>query len=87
MQKSPLFSISLNDTGKAIIMLLITGFVTTLGGSLLPVLTGGGFPTWIELVDILKFSLATALASGFSYILKNMFTNSDGKFAKKEGAE
>ena len=64
------------DFGKGILVSIGTAFFMVLT----PVLQSGGMPT----MDQLKMAGLAALAAGFTYIGKNLFTNSNGQIAKKE---
>jgi hypothetical protein len=65
---------------------LLKGLLITVSGtvvaSLITILNTGRLPNVVELKGI---GIA-ALSVGFSYLVKNYFTNSQNKFAQKEGA-
>jgi len=67
------------DLGKG----LLIAFLTTLLGGILELLQTGNLPTtWVAFQPILEASLA----AGVSYLLKNLFTNSEGQLARGERA-
>lgn len=69
------------DWFKAIQMFIITSMVVTLGGFILV----PGFDLFTaDWVSIIKSTVNTAVIATFSYLLKNMFTTSNGQFLGKE---
>ena len=64
------------DLGKGVLVAFLTVFV----GSLSSALNAGTFPT----LDQIYGWLLPALAAAGAYLLKNLFTNSDGQVAKPE---
>ena len=77
MKNSKFFNLNWADLGKG----LLIAFLTALLGGLLELLQAGELPTtWIAFQPIFELSLAAAV----SYLLKNLFTNSDGQIAKGE---
>ena len=76
MKKSSFLTLGLSDVGKGLIMAFLAAFLMTLYG----VLSSGGFPTHAQWIDALR----TAITAAMAYLLKNVFTNSDDQFLKKE---
>lgn len=72
---SKLFRINLTDVQKGIFTALATAIVVNL-----TTIIGEGWPTPAELLDSLRLGL---YAAG-GYIIKNIFTNSDGQVLRKE---
>jgi hypothetical protein len=59
---------------------LITAIFGAIGGFILPILQSGSFDfNWTTI-------LKAAVAAAFGYLSKQLFTNSDGQFMKKETA-
>lgn len=57
---------------------LITAIFGAVSGIILPIIQSGSFSIdWMMVVR-------AALAAAFGYLAKNLFTNSDGQFMKKE---
>lgn len=59
--------------------LLVTVFTTLLTG-IYAILAAGTFPTWAQFQPY----LVSSIAAGIAYVLKNLGSNSDGQFLKKE---
>lgn len=77
MKKSKFLNINWADIGKG----LLIAFLTALLGGILEKLQTGELPTtWIAFQPILELSLSAAVA----YLLKNLFTNSEGQIARGE---
>lgn len=77
MKNSKFFKLNWADLGKG----LLIAFLTALLGGLLELLQAGMLPTtWAAFQPILELSLAASV----SYLLKNLFTNSEGQIAKGE---
>ena len=77
MKNSKFFNLNWADLGKG----LLIAFLTALLGGLLELLQAGTLPTtWVAFQPIFELSLAAAV----SYLLKNLFTNSEGQIAKGE---
>lgn len=77
MNNSKFFNLNWADLGKG----LLIAFLTALLGGLLELLQAGELPTtWLAFQPILEVSLSAAVA----YLLKNLFTNSEGQIAKGE---
>lgn len=77
MNNSKFFNLNWADLGKG----LLIAFLTALLGGLLELLQAGELPTtWAVFQPILEVSLSAAVA----YLLKNLFTNSEGQLAKGE---
>jgi hypothetical protein len=74
---SSFFSINLKDLGKGIIIAVITAFVTALYQQ---ISAGNVIPT----ADQLRADAVVALGAAISYLLKNLVTNSEGKFLTKD---
>jgi hypothetical protein len=74
---SKFFNLNWADLGKG----LLIAFLTALLGGILELLQAGQLPTtWVAFQPILEVSLSAAVA----YLLKNLFTNSEGQLAKGE---
>lgn len=77
MKNSKFFNLNWADLGKG----LLIAFLTALLGGVLELLQAGELPTtWVAFQPILELSLAAAV----SYLLKNLFTNSEGQLARGE---
>lgn len=77
MNNSKFFNLNWADLGKG----LLIAFLTALLGGLLELIQAGTLPTtWVQFQPILELSLAASV----SYLLKNLFTNSEGQIAKGE---
>ena len=77
MKQSKFFNLNWADLGKG----LLVAFLTALLGGILELLQAGTLPTpWVAFQPILEVSLSAAVA----YLLKNLFTNSEGQIAKGE---
>lgn len=76
MKTSSFLSLNLSDVGKGLLMAFLAAFLMTLYG----VLSSGGFPTNEQWIDALR----TAITAAMAYLLKNVFTNSEDQFLKKE---
>ena len=77
MKNSKFFNLNWADLGKG----LLIAFLTALLGGLLELLQAGTLPTtWVMFQPILEVSLSAAVA----YLLKNLFTNSEGQLARGE---
>lgn len=63
---------------------LLKGFIVAIGTavltSLLPIIQTGALPD----IATLKAIAISGVAAGIAYLLKNLFTNSNGEVAKKE---
>jgi len=73
---SKLFQLNAQDVLKGIV---IAALVTVLG-SIQSILEAGELPTQTEWMNIAKMAGAAII----SYLLKNLFTNSQGQIAKPE---
>lgn len=77
MKRSRFLNVNWADLGKG----LLIAFLTALLGGLLELLQAGEIPTtWIAFQPIFEL----ALAAGVSYLLKNLFTNSEGQLMRGE---
>lgn len=76
MAQSKFFGLDVSDAVKGIIMAFTAAVLTAVYAAI----SDGDWPSKAELLDSLRVGFTAALA----YILKNLFTNSDGTFAKKE---
>ena len=77
MKRSNFFNLNWADLGKG----LLIAFLTALLGGILELIQAGTLPTtWVQFQPILELSLAASV----SYLLKNLFTNSEGQLAKGE---
>lgn len=73
---SDFFKLNWRDIGKAVLMLFITSVLTTIT----EVIGTGSLPTLSQI----KTALLSGLIVSIGYIIKNVFTNSDGEALKKE---
>jgi hypothetical protein len=73
---SQFFNLNLKDLAKGAIVAIISAVVT----AIIPVIESGTLPT----IEQLKAAGWMALTAGVSYLLKNLFTNSDDSFLKGE---
>lgn len=73
---SQFFNLNLRDLAKGAVVAIISALVTTI----IPVVDSGSLPTFEQL----KSAGWVALTAGVSYLLKNLFTNSDDAFMKGE---
>jgi surface polysaccharide O-acyltransferase-like enzyme len=74
---SGLLKLSLKDLAKGFLIAVIMAFVTTL----YQLIQAGNFDlTWLYFKPIVFASLG----AGLSYLIKNLFSNSDGQFLTKE---
>lgn len=76
---SQFFNLNLKDLAKGAIVAIISAIVT----AVIPVIDSGSLPTFEQL----KAAGWMALTAGVSYLLKNLFTNSDDSFLKGEPVE
>lgn len=74
--RSSLFKLNLRDLVNG----LITAFFTSLLTGIYNLLTTGTIINWISI----KVILLTAIAAMIGYLIKNLFTNSEGKVFKME---
>lgn len=73
---SGLFKLKLYDYVKGVIVAIVTAILT----SILPIIQTGALPD----LATLKTIAISAVSAGLAYLLKNLFTNSDGELAKPE---
>jgi hypothetical protein len=73
---SKLFNLNLRDFAKGLIVAVFTVIITGVGD----IVATGGLPTGAQWKAI---GLAT-LSAAIAYIIKNLLTNSEGKFLAKE---
>jgi hypothetical protein len=73
---SKFLNLNLSDFAKGLIVAVLTVIVTGIGD----IVATGGFPTGPQL----KIIGLAALSAGIAYIIKNLLTNSEGKFLAKE---
>ncbi len=76
---SQFFNLNLKDLIKGAIVAIISAIVT----AIIPVIDSGSLPT----MEQLKAAGWMALTAGVSYLLKNLFTNSNDSFLKGEPVE
>jgi len=74
--RSPFFRLNWQDILKG----LVTAFFSALVTGVYELLKTGGVIDWITIRPILISSVASMLG----YLIKNLFTNSEGKLFKKE---
>jgi histidine ammonia-lyase len=74
---SGLFKLNFNDLFKG----FIVAALAAIGTILVPMLDAGTLPTLAQLGT----AGAAGLTAGLAYLVKNLFTNSDGQIAKPEG--
>ncbi len=80
MKNSKIFNLNWVDLGKGLLIAFLAAFL----GGILELLQTGVLPvTWALLQPILEISLA----AGVSYLLKNLFTNSQGELGKNESGK
>jgi hypothetical protein len=77
MNQSPYFSLNWQDALKGFVVAAITAALGIIAQS---IDAGHVLPTLAEL----KAAGIAGLGAGVAYLLKNLFTNSGGKLAKKE---
>ena len=73
---SGLFKLNFNDLLKG----FIVAALAAIGTILVPMLDAGALPTLAQLGT----AAAAGLTAGLAYLVKNIFTNSDGQIAKPE---
>ena len=76
MKQSKFLSLGKNDFIKASIMALLSSFVT----AIIPTLESGALPTLLQI----KAAAVVGLTAALSYLLKNVLTNSNDNFLRKE---
>ena len=76
MAASKFLGLNISDAVKGIIMAFLAAVLTAVYAAI----SDGDWPSKAELLDSLRVGLTAALA----YILKNLFSNSDGEVLKKE---
>ncbi len=79
MKQTNIFTLKIRDFIYAFLLAFFTAAIT----SLVTILDAGALPNKEQLLLALKAGLITAL----SYLIKNIFSNSKGQFAKKEPNE
>ena len=72
--KSVFLNLNLADFGKGLLLAVLTSVLTIIYTT---IQTGSLLIDW-------KLVGTTALTAGLSYVIKNLFTNSDGQTFKKE---
>jgi len=73
---STFLKLNLKDLGKGVLVAIGTAVLT----AVIPLLQTGKLPN----IEELRVVGVSAIAAGLVYLLKNLFTNSDGELAKKE---
>jgi hypothetical protein len=76
MKQSKLFKLGFNDMIKGLIVTIIM----VSGSSLTAILSTGAVPS----VATLKIIGLSSIGAGLSYLIKNIFTNSNGEIAAPE---
>lgn len=76
MKQTTLFTLKIRDYAYAFLLAFFTTAIT----SLITILDAGTLPNKEQLLFASKSGLITAI----SYLIKNIFSNSKGQFAKKE---
>lgn len=76
MKNSSLLSLNWQDLVKGLLVMFLTIFL----GSILTVLQSGALPTFVALRENAYIALVATLA----YFVKNLLSNSDGKFLRKQ---
>jgi hypothetical protein len=76
MTQSKFLGLNISDAVKGVIMAFVAALLTAVYAAI----SDGDWPSKAELIDSLRVGLTASLA----YILKNLFTNSDGVIAQKE---
>ena len=74
--RSDFLSLNKKDVIKTIILIFIQAFLT----GIYQLLTAGTILTW----ESLKPVIMTSIAAAIGYLLKNVFTNSNGEFLRRE---
>jgi hypothetical protein len=74
---SKLFNLNLKDVIKGFVLAVITSVVA----AIYQIVQEGNLP---ELPQLKTIALA-GLAAGIAYLMKNLFSNNNGDFAKKDG--
>jgi hypothetical protein len=76
MKKSSFLTWNAKDFFTGLIMVIITAIVT----GVYQIIQSGGLFDWVTLKPV----LLAAIGAGLSYLIKNLFTNSEGTFMTKE---
>ena len=74
--QSNFLRLNLNDVLKSLLIALLSSFLV----ALYPVFQSGNFPSY----ENLKIAIIAAVSNAISYLLKNVLTNSNNEFLKKE---
>lgn len=75
MTQSKFLGLNISDAVKGVIMAFVAALLTAVYAAI----SDGDWPSKAELIDSLRVGLTASLA----YILKNLFTSSEGEFLKK----
>ena len=73
--QSKFFGLNVSDAVKGVIMAFVAALLTAVYAAI----SDGDWPSKAELIDSLRVGITASLA----YILKNLFTSSEGEFLKK----
>jgi len=76
MERSKFLQLNLRDFLKGLVLAFITAIIT----GIYELLQTGAALDWVTLKPVLMVSIAAAL----SYLIKNLFTNTDGKILSAE---
>lgn len=76
MAASKFLGLNVSDAVKGVFMAFVAAILTAIYAAI----SDGDWPSKAELIDSLRVGLTASLA----YVLKNLFTNSDGEVLKKE---
>lgn len=76
MKNTQFFTLGLRDIAKGFLVAMLTAIITGLG----TVLQNGTIPTETELKNLVLIGLS----AGIAYLGKNLLTNSNDQFLKKE---
>lgn len=76
MNQSKFLGVNVGDLGKSLLVAFFTSFVTVLYSSL----ESGALPN----LATIKVAAITGLTGAVGYLVKNVLTNSNGDFAKKD---
>ena len=75
MTQSKFLGLNISDAVKGVIMAFVAALLTAVYAAI----SDGDWPSKAELIDSLRVGLTASLA----YILKHLFTSSEGEFLKK----
>jgi hypothetical protein len=76
MKTAGLFKLNLKDLGKGLLMAFLSALVT----SITQAISNGGLPT----LEQLKAAALIGASAAVAYLLKNLLTNNEDQFLKKD---